>query len=393
MFLTHWLNKLIVPVAAPARPAGGFRPSVEALDDRIVPHASGFLFDTAAPFDAPWTQSGDASTGTAAPQATTQFRVLTRGQAFAGGETAVTVLALDASGRPVRDYVGTVKLTSTDAAATLPAAYTVTTTDRGRHTCKVTLATVGSGGLTATDTTTAAVTGTVSVNVVAAPVTTHLFVQAERDAYTGAVARVVVAALDASNRIVPTYTGTVKLTSTDAGATLPAATTFAAADKGVKVLTFTPSVAGSQTVTAIDTATATVVGTAAVTVTAAPVATHFAVITRHGATSGSPVQVYVVALDDNNAIARTYAGTVALTSSDAAATLPANLTFAATDRGVKAVSVTLPTVGVQTVTATDATTATLTGNTTVTVRSASSALAGVGDGGLFGGFHRRGRRG
>lgn len=47
MFLTHWLNKLIAPVAAPARP------SVEALDDRIVPHASGFLFDTAAPFDAP----------------------------------------------------------------------------------------------------------------------------------------------------------------------------------------------------------------------------------------------------------------------------------------------------------------------------------------------------
>lgn len=391
MFLTHWLNKLIAPVAAPARPAGGFRPSFEALDDRIVPHASGFLFDTAAPFDAPWAQSGDASTGAATPQVATQFRVLTRGQAFAGGETAVTVLALDASGRPVRDYVGTVKLTSTDATATLPADYTFTTADRGRHTFKVTLATVGSDGLTATDTTT--VTGTATVAVVAAPVTTHLFVQAERDAYTGAVTRVVVAALDASNRIVPTYTGTVALTSTDAGATLPAATKFAAADRGVKVLTFTPSVAGTQTVTATDGGTATVVGTAAVTVTAAPVATHFAVITRHGATSGSPVQVYVVALDDSNNIARTYAGTVALTSSDAAATLPANLAFAAADRGVKAVSVTLPTVGGQTVTATDATTATLTGNTTVTVRSASSALAGFGDGGLFGGFHRRGRRG
>lgn len=395
MFLTHWLNKLTAPTPAP-KPPSGFRPSFESLDDRITPHASAFLFDSAAPFAAPWSQSADlASTTSATPQVATQFRLLARGDAFAGAETSVTVLALDANGHAVRDYVGTVHLTSTDAAATLPADYTFTAADRGRHTFAVKLATLGSESVTASDTTTATVTGTAKVNVVAAPVTTHLFVQTERDAYTGAVTRVLVAALDASNRVVPTYTGTVALTSTDAAATLPAATTFAAADKGVKVLTFTPSAAGVQTLTATDSATATVVGTAAVTVTAAPVATHFAVITRHGAAAGSPVQVTVVALDDNNDVARGYAGTVTLTSSDAGATLPAAVTFSAADRGSKSVSLTLTTVGSQTVTATDAATPPLTGNTTVTVRAAAAAgpPAGPGEGGLFGGFHRRGRQG
>jgi hypothetical protein len=122
------------------------------------------------------------------------------------------------------------------------------------------------------------------------------------------------------------------------------------------------------------------------------VATHFAVITPPRATAGDSVRFFVVALDDANRVARDYAGTVAVTSSDTAATLPANYTFTAADRGVKALAATLPTTGSQTLAVTDAADAALAGSATIDVGATDSFPGFDLGGGFLGGHRPRGRR-
>ena len=85
----------------------------------------------------------------------------------AGVAHSVTVTAHDAYGNVATGYTGTVHFTSTDGAAVLPANYTFTTgtgADNGVHTFTngVTLKTVGTQSITATDTVTGTITGTQS---------------------------------------------------------------------------------------------------------------------------------------------------------------------------------------------------------------------------------------
>jgi hypothetical protein len=69
--------------------------------------------------------------------------------------------------------------------------------------------------------------------------------------------------------------------------------------------------------------------------------------------SGTSFTLAVAALDGENARDLFYTGTVAFSSSDSAATLPANQTFVSTDEGGKLFTVVLITLGRQTITATD----------------------------------------
>ena len=116
--------------------------------------------------------------------------------------------------------------------------------------------------------------------------------------------------------------------------------------------------------------------------TAAPTVAKLLTFVKPVAKTGSTVTVFVVALDVNNRPVTNYTGTVALTSSDAAATLPASYTFTSADHGVKSFKVTFATIGSQTITATDTTTATLLSTSTVNVIDATS-LPSLGN--LFGG--------
>jgi len=90
-----------------------------------------------------------------------------------GATSNVTVTAQDGSGITVTDYTGTIYFTSTDTGATFPASYTFIATDNGVHTFTggVKFATAGSQTVTATDTTTATITGsqTVMVNFIPTP--------------------------------------------------------------------------------------------------------------------------------------------------------------------------------------------------------------------------------
>jgi hypothetical protein len=206
--------------------------------------------------------TGSATTTVNPAPAATHFLVITPESASVGVPTPVTVVALDAAGHLVPNYTGTVHFTSSDTGAALPGDYTFTASDHGRHTFTLTFETAGTQTITATDTATGSITGQGSVTVDTPGAVTHLGVFTLGRALAGSPTQVLVVALDASNNVVPGYTGTVHLTSSDSGATLPADYTFTAADNGSHLFTVSFATPGVQTVTAADTANSSISGRA-----------------------------------------------------------------------------------------------------------------------------------
>jgi hypothetical protein len=78
--------------------------------------------------------------------------VQTTSVATAGTPFSITVRAIDAYGNNAYPYLGTVQLTSSDPAATMPAAYSYVATDAAQHTfAGAVLRTAGTQTITATD--------------------------------------------------------------------------------------------------------------------------------------------------------------------------------------------------------------------------------------------------
>jgi autotransporter-associated beta strand protein len=284
--------------------------------------------------------------------AATHFTVTAPSTATAGTAFNFTVTALDANNNTVTNYSGTVHFTSTDAQATLPANSTLT---NGTGTFSATLKTGGNQTLTATDTTTSSITGTSGAIAVSALAATHFTVSAPASATAGTATTFTVTALDANNNPATGYSGTVHFTSSDGQATLPANSTLT---NGVGTFSATLKTAGTQTLTATDTVTSSITGTSNAIAVSAGTATHFAVSTTSGATRGTAISITVTALDAFNNTATGYRGTVHFTSTDSAATLPANSTLT---NGVGTFSATFATPGNQTITATDTVNASITG--------------------------------
>jgi hypothetical protein len=90
------------------------------------------------------------------------------------------------------------------------------------------------------------------------PPATHFSVTAPAVATAGTAFNFTLTALDASNKVVAGYSGTVHFTSTDGQAVLPANSTLAT---GTKTFSATLKSAGGQTVTGTDTASASITGT------------------------------------------------------------------------------------------------------------------------------------
>ena len=88
--------------------------------------------------------------------------------ATAGAQQNLTVTVTDSFGNVITNYLGTVHFTSSDAAAALPADYTFTAADQGKHTFAVTLNTAGSQSISATDLAHKSLTGTI-VGMIVAP--------------------------------------------------------------------------------------------------------------------------------------------------------------------------------------------------------------------------------
>jgi DNA/RNA endonuclease G (NUC1) len=192
-----------------------------------------------------------------APPAT-HFSVTAPANVNSGVAFNITVTALDGSNATATGYTGTVHFTSSST-GTLPSNYTFTAGDLGVHTFSVTLTQSGSRTITATDTVTPSITGTATTNVLSA--VTHYSVTAPASTIQGTPFNVVVTALDASNAVVTSYTGTAHFTSSSPG-TLPADYTFVSGDNGTHTFSVTLTSTGTQTITATDTVTASITGTA-----------------------------------------------------------------------------------------------------------------------------------
>jgi hypothetical protein len=305
----------------------------------------------------------------------------------AGSAGTFTVTALDAYGNRT-GYLGTVHFTSSDPQAVLPANYTFTTADAGMHTFSATLKTAyystvfynGSGqSLTATDMTTASITGTqsgITVNPGAAtmlvflPNLTPWPLGQPAPGYTaGRAWQFEFRAMDSYGNIATGYTGTVHFTSSDTQAVLPPDHTFTARDAGDYSFSATFNTAGTQSITVTDTTTASITGSdVGLIVVSQAAARKFIVSAPRRVTAGTPFSLTVEAVDANGNVVASYAGTIHFTSSDGTATLPNNYTFTAADKGVHTFSgLVLRKRGYQKITITDTLNGSLLGSVIVDV--------------------------
>ncbi|MBZ5621857.1 MAG: DUF11 domain-containing protein [Acidobacteriia bacterium] len=292
------------------------------------------VFDVASP----------SITGTSGPinvtlQGGQHLVVSAPASATAGTPFNVTVTMKDAANNTMTNYGGTVHFTSSDPAATLPANTTLT---NGTGTFPATLNTVGSRAITAADTVNPSLAATSGAITVTAAAATHLTVAAPSSATPGTAINFTVTALDAFNNTATGYTGTVHFTSTDGAATLPVDSLLT---NGTGTFPATLATVGSRTITATDTGTGTITGTSnSISVALLPV-THFSVTAPSQATGGISFNFTVQALDVNNNVVTSYAGTVHFTSSDPVATLPANSALT-NGTGTFPATLTAPAVGV-----------------------------------------------
>lgn len=271
-----------------------------------------------------------------------------------GNAQSVTVTVTDTYGNPITNYTGTVKLTSSDAQAILPANYSFTNKDSGTHAFSVTLKTVGTHSITVTDIANAAISGTqggISVNQVIAQVAS--FTVSGYPATTAGTAKsFTVTAKDASGNVISGYTGTISFSSSDQKAGLPASYTFTAADAGSHTFSATLKTAGSQSITVKDSVSGTAIGTqSGITVTAAA-ASQFVLSAPSTAAASASINVTLTVYDAYGNIATCYTGKVTLTSTDSKAG-STSYSFSTRDAGVHVFSYKFGTVGTQTLTLTD----------------------------------------
>jgi autotransporter-associated beta strand protein len=307
----------------------------------------------------------------------------------AGSAGNVTVTAKDAFNNVDTGYTGTVHVTSTDGAATLPANYTFVGTDNGTAVLSVTLNTVSGAtvGITATDTMTGAITGTQS-GIIVLPNTAAATLQVtgfSSPTTAGSAGSVTITAKTSGGTTATTYTGTVHFTSNDGAATLPSDYTFVAGDNGVHTftggVTLSTAAGGPKSITATDTAIFITGSQSDITVNPASAATLVVSGYPNPQFVGTAGDVTVTAKDVYGNTDTVYTGTVAFTSTDGGATLPANYTFEGGDSGMHTFTggVTFATAGPQGITATDTVTGTITGTQSpITVNVVPSIFNWVG---------------
>jgi len=280
----------------------------------------------------------------------------------AGVPFTIDVTAADSSGAAAAGYRGTVHFSSTDAAAALPPDSTL---NAGHGSFSATLATSGPQTITVSDAANSLST-TVAVTVDARA--TSLGLSAPATATAGAGFSVSVTAKDAAGNTVTAYGATIHFGTSDtsAGVVLPPDSTLPG---GQGTFPVTLARSGSQTVTVSDTSGLT--ATVTVDVRAAS-ANRLVLATTASPVAGVSFPFTVMAQDQFGNTDTAYAGTVRFTSTDTSAgvVLPPNPTLAS---GQAMLQATLTKSGAQTITATDAATASIAGDLRVTVAPGAAA--------------------
>jgi hypothetical protein len=167
-------------------------------------------------------------------------------------------------------------------------------------------------------------------------------------------------AMDPYGNVATNFTGLVQFSSSDAQAVLPPVYFFTAADAGRHTFAAALKTAGTQSITFADPFLPALSGTSSIAVSPAA-ASSLTVAGFPATTAGVAHSVTVTLRDAYGNVASGYAGTVAFSSSDPIAALPANYTFTATDAGVHVFTVTLKRAGAQFITVSDVALSTLSG--------------------------------
>ncbi len=268
----------------------------------------------------------------------------------------VTVTVFDAYDNLAEGYTGTVALASDDTEAVLPAPHAFIAADKASYTfANVVLNTPGSRTLTASSGD-GLTSNTLSVEVKPVPPGKLVLSGLPATLAAGDTATVTVEAFVGFGARDTGYTGTVRFTSTDGKATLPGEYTFTTDDKGFKefpVKLFTAR-ALAHSVTVEDKAIPTFTSTASTTVTPAGLA-RFVMDAPATAKAGDPFTATVTALDAYENVVEGYTGKVGFSSAPTGATVPADYTFASTDKGSSTFTFTVKQAGATTLTVTDAT--------------------------------------
>src|SRR5712671_4675494 len=291
------------------------------------------------------TGSPTTFTATGIPDVATQLVLAGPGSTTAGDAQPFTLTAKDQYGNLAVGYRGNVSFTSNDGAATLPTAYTFSADDSGIHQFSVTLKTAGARSVTAGDGSLTITNPGITVNPASAAT---LAVTGFSNPVTAGIAGTVsVRARDAFNNTATGYRGTVRITSDNPNTMPPGNYAFTAGDNGQHVFSVTlkkSSSISTFSITATDTATTSITGSQTAIVVNPDVAATLQVVGfPNPATAGTGGFVAVTALDVFANTASGYRGTVHVTSTDGAATLPANYTFIMNDAGVHTLAITLKT--------------------------------------------------
>jgi sugar lactone lactonase YvrE len=265
------------------------------------------------------------------------FQITAASSILPGQPFVATVTAVDADGRVVPNYTGTVKFSSSDPyPGLLPPQYTFTAGDNSTHNFAVVFFTAGTQTLSVQDTASSSLNGTAQVTVPAGAAT-HIELAAPSTTVAGSPFDVTVAAIDAYGNPDPNYSGTVMFTSTDSasGSVVPANYTFVAADKGMH--TFSSGVtlltAGPRTITVADKSNGSFTASANLVVTPAA-ASHLVLMAPSSAVAGAPFDVTVAVFDAYGNAASNYTDTVTFRSTDThPGVLPSDYTFSSADQG------------------------------------------------------------
>jgi len=273
----------------------------------------------------------------------------------AGVQLAVTLTVLGNNGKTAPGFRGTLKITSTDLHATLPADVTFGASDAGVKQITVTLTTAGPITLTATETSgKAGVAGSATLTVQAAAAQACVASQAPATAIAGSLVGLTVTVKDPFGNSATGYAGTVHVTASDSHALLPSDVTYVpASDAGRHAFSVSLVTTGDQVVTATDTVDPAI--TCNVTVKINPADRTLVLALPSDANAGYPVNVGVAVMDRFGNAIPDYTGTVTFVSSDtgAGAATPPAITFAGTEGGVATTTVMFSTIGLQLLSASD----------------------------------------
>ena len=335
-------------------------------------------------------QAATISVGSPATFVISGFKYTTQGGVAAGSSQKATITVQDIGGNVVTGYTGTVHFTSSDSQATLPADYTFTSADQGKHTLatgELVLKTVSNATVGVTDGT---ISGSAKVTVDAAATSQFKIALAypAQPVTAGEARTFVITPTDAYGNITQFYTGSVTFTSTDGQATLPATYTFTDTGSGgdygmheFEGVVLRTVGGGQQTLEVTEVGHTKVKGTVSVPIQ--PAATASLKVSTPaatgGAVAGTPQDLTVTAVDAYGNTTPSYNGLVLFTSSDKKAALPQNYGFQGSDAGVHKFSheLTLKTAGSQTIIATDWETSTITGSQSVSVTAGAAAKLGL----------------